>query len=244
MEALEAGFWGFVGGASLLVGAFVGLYAGVPQRVIAIVMAIGAGVLVSSVAFELMVEAYEMGGTYAASTGLMLGAAAFFAADWAVCYAGGKDRKRSGGQQAGGSSTAITIGAIMDGIPESVAIGVSLIEGGAVGVVMVIAVFMSNVPEALSAAAGMKKAGHSSAYVLGLWGTVTAVCALSALFGYLFLAGASEVLIAAILAFAAGAILTMLASTLFPEAYEEGGHLVGVVTTIGFLVAFLLSRME
>jgi ZIP family zinc transporter len=244
MEALAAGFWGFVGGASLLVGALVGLYAGVPQRVIAIVMAIGAGVLVSSVAFELMVEAYEMGGTSAASSGLMLGAAAFFAADWAVCYAGGKDRKRSGGQQAGGSSTAITIGAIMDGIPESVAIGVSLIEGGAVGAVMVIAVFMSNVPEALSAASGMKKAGHSPAYVLGLWGTVTVVCALSALFGYLFLAGASEVLIAAILAFAAGAILTMLASTLFPEAYEEGGHLVGIVTTIGFLIAFLLSRME
>jgi zinc transporter, ZIP family len=108
----------------------------------------------------------------------------------------------------------------------------------------VIAVFMSNVPEALSAASGMKKAGHSPARVLGLWGTVTAVCALSALFGYLFLAGASEALIATILAFAAGAILTMLASTLFPEAYEEGGHLVGVVTTIGFLIAFLLSRME
>jgi ZIP family zinc transporter len=244
MDALAAGFWGLVGGASLLIGAFIGLYAHVPQRVIAVVMAIGAGVLVSSVAFELMEEAYRMGGFYAASTGLLLGAMAFFAADWAVCYGGGKDRKRSGGQQAGGSATAITIGAVMDGIPESVAIGVSLIEGGAVGGVMVIAVFMSNVPEALSAASGMKKAGHSSAYVLGLWGTVTAVCALSALFGYLFLAGASEVLIATILAFAAGAILTMLASTLFPEAYEEGGHLVGVVTTIGFLAAFVLSRME
>jgi ZIP family zinc transporter len=132
----------------------------------------------------------------------------------------------------------------MDGIPESVAIGVSLIEGGAVGGVMVVAVFLSNVPEALSAASGMKKAGHSPAYVLGLWGSVTAVCALSALFGYLFLDGASEVLIGAILAFAAGAILTMLASTLFPEAYQEGGHLVGVVTTIGFLMAFVLSKLE
>jgi zinc transporter, ZIP family len=199
MVALEAGFWGFVGGASLLVGAFVGLYAGVPQRVIAIVMAAGAGVLVSSVAFELMMEAYEMGGFYAASGGILLGCMAFFAADWAVCYAGGKDRKRSGGQQAGGSSTAITIGAIMDGIPESVAIGVSLIEGGAVGAMMVIAVFMSNVPEALSAVSGMKKAGNSPTYVLGLWGTITAVCALSALFGYLFLAGASKGSIATIL---------------------------------------------
>jgi ZIP family zinc transporter len=244
MDALAAGFWGFVGGASLLIGALIGLYVGVPQRVIAIIAAAGAGVLVSSVAFELMEEAYLMGGFYAASIGILLGALAFFTADWAVCYIGGKHRKRSGGQQAGGSSTAITIGAILDGIPESVAIGVSLIEGGAVGAVMVVAVFLSNVPESLSAASGMKKAGHSSAYVLGLWGTVVAICAASALFGYLFLAGAPEELIAAILAFAAGAILTMLASTMFPEAYEEGGHVVGVVTTIGFLVAFVLSRLE
>ena len=170
MDALAAGFWGFVGGASLLIGALIGLYVGVPQRVIAIIAAAGAGVLVSSVAFELMEEAYLMGGFYAASIGILLGALAFFTADWAVCYIGGKHRKRSGGQQAGGSSTAITIGAILDGIPESVAIGVSLIEGGAVGAVMVVAVFLSNVPESLSAASGMKKAGHSPAYILGLWG--------------------------------------------------------------------------
>jgi zinc transporter, ZIP family len=244
MDALAAGFWGFVGGASLLIGALIGLCFSVPQRVIAIIAAAGAGVLVSSVAFELMEEAYRMGGFYAASTGILLGALAFFTADWVVCYAGGKHRKRSGGQQVGGSSTAITIGAILDGIPESVAIGVSLIEGGTVGAVMVVAVFLSNVPESLSAASGMKKAGHSPAYVLGVWGAVVVICAVSSLFGYLFLAGAPEELIAAILAFAAGAILTMLASTMFPEAYEEGGHVVGVVTTIGFLVAFVLSRIE
>jgi ZIP family zinc transporter len=168
MDALAAGFWGFVGGASLLIGALIGLYVGVPQRVIAIIAAAGAGVLVSSVAFELMEEAYLMGGFYAASIGILLGALAFFTADWVVCYIGGKHRKRSGGQQAGGSSTAITIGAILDGIPESVAIGVSLIEGGAVGAVMVVAVFLSNVPESLSAASGMKKAGHTPTHILGL----------------------------------------------------------------------------
>jgi zinc transporter, ZIP family len=120
VDALAAGFWGFVGGASLLIGALIGLYVGVPQRVIAIIAAAGAGVLVSSVAFELMEEAYLMGGFYAASIGILLGALAYFTADWAVCYVGGKHRKRSEGQQAGGSSTAITIGAILDGIPESV----------------------------------------------------------------------------------------------------------------------------
>ena len=155
-----------------------------------------------------------------------------------------RDRKRSGGQQEGGSATAITIGALMDGIPESVAIGVSLVGGGTVSAAMVAAVFLSNVPEGLSAAAGMKKAGHGAPYVLGLWGSVAVVSALAALFGYLVLADAPGGVTAAIQAFAAGAILTMLASTMMPEAYEEGGAVVGVVTTAGFLVAFVLSRLE
>ena len=136
------------------------------------------------------------------------------------------------------------VGALMDGIPESVAIGVSLIGGGAVSAAMVAAVFLSNVPEGLSAAAGMKKAGHSAAYILGLWGSVVMVSAVAALFGYLFLAGASGEVVAVIQSFAAGGILTMLASTMLPEAYEEGGAVVGVVTTIGFLAAFMLSHME
>jgi zinc transporter, ZIP family len=243
LEALVAGFWGFVGGAALLVGAFIGLYAGASRRVISIVMAAGAGVLISSVAFELMEEAYRKGGFDTPAVGLLLGAIAYFAADWAVSRHA-KHRKRFQGQQEGGSGTAITIGALMDGIPESVAIGVSLIGGGAVSAAMVAAVFLSNVPEGLSAAAGMKKAGHSAAYILGLWGSVVMVSAVAALFGYLFLAGASGEVVAVIQSFAAGGILTMLASTMLPEAYEEGGAVVGVVTTIGFLAAFMLSHME
>ena len=243
MGALAAGFWGFVGGASLLLGALVGVYAGASKRTIATVMALGAGVLISSVAFELMDEAYQLGGFDASALGLSLGAVAFFLADRAVNRRGGARRKNPGDKQ-GDSASAIAIGALMDGIPESAAIGISLLEGGNISAALVAAVFLSNVPEGLSSASGMKQAGRSTAHIVGLWAGVTLVSALAALLGYLFLAGAPEGVIALIQAFAAGAILTMLASTMMPEAYEEGGEVVGLVTAAGFLLSFILSHLE
>lgn len=244
MEILGAAFWGFVGGGALLAGAVAGLYIDVSRRVISAVMALGAGVLIASVAFELMAESYRKGGFDASAVGLLAGAVVFFAADRAVNNRGGKHRKNSGGKQRGGSATAIAIGALMDGIPESAAIGISLLEGGGVSAALVAAVFLSNVPEGLSSAAGMKRAGRPAAHVLALWGGVVAASTLAALFGYLFLAGASGDVVAGIQAFAAGAILTMLASTMMPEAYEEGGEVVGLLTTFGFLIAFILSQLE
>ena len=206
-------------------------------------MAFGAGVLLSSVAFELMEEAYRRGGFDAAAIGLLAGAAVFFFADREVNRRGGERRKNMGDQQ-GDSATSIAIGALLDGIPESAAIGITLIEGTGVSAALVAAVFLSNIPEGLSSASGMKQAGRSTGHVLVLWTAVAAASAIAALLGYLFLAGAPEDLIAGIQAFAAGAILTMLASTMMPEAYEAGGGVVGIVTSMGFLLAFVLSRLE
>ena len=224
-------------------GAGLGLYAGASRRLIAVVMALGAGVLFSSVAFELMDEAYRIGGLDAAAPGLLLGAAVYFLADRAVTRSGGERRKNAGDEQ-GGSATAIAVGALLDGVPESAAIGISLIEGNGVGVALVVAVFLSNVPEALSSSAGMRRAGRPTAYIFGIWGAVTAASTLAALLGYLFLAGASGDLVGGIQAFAAGAILTMLASTMIPESHAEGGPAMGLFTTLGFLLAFILSRLE
>lgn len=127
---MRPGFWGFVGGGSLLIGAVIGLFVPASKKAISIVMALGAGVLISSVAFELMDAAFREGGFDAASVGLLLGAVLFYIGDQIIENKGGKHRKRSQGQQAGGSSTAILLGALMDGIPESIAIGASPLQGG------------------------------------------------------------------------------------------------------------------
>jgi len=241
---LEAAFWGFVGGFALIVGAVLGLRWHPSRRVIGLVMGFGSGVLISAVAFELTRESFARGGTDAVALGLAAGALAFFAGDWIIDHRGGDHRKRSGGQQEGGSASAIVLGAMMDGIPESVAIGVSLLGGGTVGIPVVAAVFLSNVPESLSAATGLRKAGHSTRWILGLWTGVALVSAAAAALGYLLLGGASPDVVALIQAFAAGAILTMLADTMMPEGFEHGGSTVGLVTVLGFALAFLLSTLE
>ena len=241
---LEAGFWGFVGGGALLLGAAIGLKVHTGQRTIGLIMAFGAGVLISALAFELTEESFRRGGTGAVAGGLAAGGLSFFAGDWVLDHRGGDNRKRSGGEQAGGSGSAIVLGALMDGIPESVAIGVSLLGGGGVGVATVAAVFLSNVPESLSAATGLRKAGHSPRWILGLWTGVVAISALAAAVGYGVLGDASTALIGFIQAFAAGAILTMLADTMMPESFQHGGNVVGLVTLLGFALAFLLSTAE
>lgn len=244
---LEAGFWGLVGGTALVVGAAVGWWVAVPARVIAWVMAFGAGVLISALSFDLIDEAERTGGLVATAVGFLAGAAAYVAANSALARRGARHRKRSGGRQPSeattkGSGAAIAVGALLDGIPESVVLGVSSIGGPGVGVAVLAAVFISNLPEGLSSSAGMKQAGRSRGYVFGVWGSIAVMSGLAAMVGYLTLDGASPFLIAVITAVAAGAILAMIADTMVPEAFERTQALTGLITTVGFLTAFAIER--
>ena len=157
--------------------------------------------------------------------------------------AAGPGRVEGGLRSARASSgMALVLGALLDGIPESAAIGISLLGGGGVGVAMVAAVFLSNIPESMSATTGLKASGRSAGWILRLWALVVAASTLAAVAGYALLGGASEETVAFIQTFAAGAILTMLADTMMPEAVEHAGRLVGLLTVLGFAVAFFLQR--
>jgi zinc transporter, ZIP family len=243
---LEAALWGLLGGGALLLGALVAWFVRVPQGVVAAVMAFGAGVLISAVAFDLMAEAADTGGLFATAVGFLGGALAYVAANAALARRGARHRKRSGGLQPSedeqsGSGMAIAVGALLDGIPESVVLGLSLLGGGSVSVPVLAAVFISNVPEGLSSAAGMKRSGRPAGYVFGVWGGIALASGAAALVGYLALGEASPETVAAITAVAAGAILTMIADTMIPEAFESTRTWTGVITTLGFLTAFAIE---
>jgi ZIP family zinc transporter len=248
---LAAGLWGLLGGSALVLGAAIAWVAKLPQRLIAAIMAIGSGVLISAVAFDLMDEAFAKGGFDSTAAGFLGGAIVYTAANVFISRRGARHRKRSGSNpqasqpaaEEGGSGTAIAVGALLDGIPESVVIGVSLLGGAGVSIVTVAAVFLSNVPEGLSSAAGMKAAGRSARYVFGVWGGIALASGIAAMAGNWLLAGADPDLIAGTTAVAAGAILAMLVDTMIPEATESTHEYSGLIAVTGFLLAFILTKL-
>ncbi len=244
----ESAFWGFVSGGALVVGAAVGYFVSIPARIVAAIMAFGSGVLISALSFELVEEAYEEAGLAPTVIGFLLGAFVYGMANRLLAMRGARHRKRSGEQQPnedeqGGSGTAIAVGALLDGIPESIAIGLSILHGGTVSVATVAAIFLSNLPEGLSSSAGMRKAGRSASYVFGVWVTIAVACGLSSLAGYTVFAALSPFVIAVTTALAAGAMLTMIVDTMVPEAVAETHDWAGVFAVLGFLVSLSLSKL-
>ncbi|MFL6205293.1 MAG: ZIP family metal transporter [Acidimicrobiales bacterium] len=240
----EAFFWGLVGGVALLLGALLSFGSFVTSRALGLALGFGAGVLISAVAFDLVEEAFTTSETSRiVAVGMMAGALVFYVGDKIIDGMGGADRKRSGGQQEGDNALGIVLGAVLDGIPESVVLGAGLLAGEGVSTAFIVAVFMSNLPEGLGGSTGLRKAGWSHRQIILLWSVVALVSAASAALGYVALDGASPDVTAFTLAFAGGAVLTMLADTMMPEAFELGHSEVGLVTTIGFGLAFALHQV-
>jgi zinc transporter, ZIP family len=246
---IMAGIWGFVAGSALILGAFFGYFFKIPQRWVASIMAFGAGVLMSAVSFELLDEAYALGGPPHLVAGFILGATIFTLTNIYLSRKGAKHRKRSvkpGNNQnydEDNNALAIAAGSVIDGVPESIAIGLTMIGGGVVSTATVVAIFLSNIPEGLSSSAGMRKEGWKPIKVFSLWLIIAIVSSISSLLGFSIFSQLPVEVTAVTLAVAAGGILAMLVDTMIPEAFSETHNLAGMVTVIGFSISFILSKL-
>lgn len=233
--------WGAFAASSLLIGALIAIRFRMSLRSIGLIMAFGSGVLISAVSFELIEESFELaGGGGSVVIGFFSGCLVFFVGDELIGRMGGAGRKKGTGPEESSNSLGIVLGAVLDGIPESMVIGLTLTQGGSIGVAYIASVFLSNLPEGISATRGLTDSGWSRNRVLGLWAIVVAVAAIASLLGYVLLDGASDNSVAFVQTFAGGAILTMLATTMMPEAFEHGGKRVGIATTLGFATAYAI----
>ena len=241
----SAFLWGLLAASSLVLGGLLASWVPLRKRTLGVILAFGAGVLLSATAYELVFEAVTLAkGSGFPALGFFGGAATFFLADQLIDRLG--DGQANADNAAGQSTLVVplVLGATLDGIPESVVIGLGLVGGGTVSLAMLVAVFMSNLPEAAAGTAGMRSSGWSRTKIFLLWTAIALVCALASAAGYALLGDLSRFWLSSVQAFAGGAILMMLANSMIPEAYEHGGKLAGVFTVLGFAVSLLVIVFE
>jgi ZIP family zinc transporter len=240
---LEAFLWGLLATSSLLIGALVVHVRPPTERILGTIMAFGAGVLISAVAFELVQEAFEVSaGTGGTAAGFFAGAIVFTLGDLAISKWGYRNRKDIAGSAHSAPPFAIVLGILLDGVPESAVLGLTLLQTGGIGVAMLVAVFVSNLPESIAASSSLRASGWTHRGVMTLWAGIAVACALASAAGYALLDGAPPSTLAFILAFAGGAILAMLATTMMPEAYEHARRWAGIATVVGFALAFTINE--
>ena len=221
--------WGVLAASSVVIGALLGCARTWPSKPLGQLLGFGAGALISAISFELFGEGLRNAGGDAVSAGLAAGALTYFVLN--------RRLERGGGS--GGSSLAL--GAFLDGIPEQLALGISIAAGGGVGVGLLVAIFVSNLPESIGSASEARESGQPERAILRLWLGVAIVSTLATVVGYAALEGASNDAIAAIQGFAAGALIVMLVDTMIPDATRRAGGTTGLFTTLGFAVAALIS---
>jgi ZIP family zinc transporter len=255
-----ATLFGAVASSALVLGALLGTRVRMPKRVLASMLAFASGALITALAFELFEDAYEQGGIWRSALGLLVGAVVFTLLSWRLdrlaegrreedhgsekldTDAPASDTTASPASVTGGAGLALLAAVTLDGVPENIALGVSVGEGTG-GLALLVAIFVSNFPEALVGSASMREQGRSDAYVLGMWTAGGLLLVAAVLLGAGPLSHAEPETLSLPLAFAAGAVLASLADTLMPEAYEDGGPAVALSTAAGFVLSFYLGTL-
>jgi zinc transporter, ZIP family len=236
--------WGSLAASSLLIGAWLGALRPWRQAPLGVVLAFGAGALISAVSFELAAEGVAVGGAGSVAIGLAAGALTYYLLDGALERggAGGRHMERSGtGSDPG---PALALGAFLDGIPEQLALGIGLAYGGTVSVALLVAIYVSNLPEAIGSSSELRRAGRNRETILRLWLAVAVICTLATVVGFAVADSVSGELRAGVNGFAAGGLLVMLVDSMIPEAEKKTGRAAGLVTTLGFAVAAGLSTVS
>ncbi|MBN2167976.1 MAG: ZIP family zinc transporter [Actinobacteria bacterium] len=235
--------WGALGGAALLIGAAVVFWRKPSERITGMIMGFGSGTLISAIAYELIPDSTLEGGLWLAFS-FLSGAIVFFVFDYIIDRMGGGNRKALSGAGSNDSGTAIFLGALLDGIPESMILGISLGLGGSVNIAFLFAVFVSNLPEGVAGTSCLKEQGYKRNRIITMWSFLLIASAVAAGLGYIFTQDIKVINGAYLQAFAAGAMLTMLADTMMPEAFKYGGKIVGLLTVAGFFVAAAISYIQ
>jgi zinc transporter, ZIP family len=224
--------WGVVAASSLVLGALLGLARAWPDRLIGLVLAFGAGALISAVSFELFEDGIAVGGAASVGVGLAAGALTYFTLSRIV------ETKLGGG---GGAGPSLALGAFLDGIPEQLVLGLGIAAGEGVSISLLVAIFVSNLPEAIGSATEMRESGTKPFRIRRLWFVVAALCALSTLAGFAIAENTGGHFKAAVNGFAAGALLVMLVDSMIPDSTSKSGRVAGLATTLGFALAAGLS---
>jgi ZIP family zinc transporter len=243
---LEAGFWGFIAASALLLGSALGWFIRFTPKAVAYVMAFGSGVLLAALSFDLVGDALAEAGMHWVAGGFMAGAVGFSLINYWLNSSGVKHRKRSHRQQPAANNTGVAIaaGTLLDGIPESMAIGLLVASGGKLSLATVAAIFISNIPEALSSTAGMRQAGRSGWFMVRLWGGMAVLSGVFAVIGAVFFGSAPDHIKALITCVAAGGIFAMVVETMIPEAFAETHELSGLIAATGFIIAVTMQALE
>ena len=241
---LTALLYGLAASSALLIGSFIGTRWDPPKRFTGVLLAFASGALISALAFELFEEAYELGGAVRSGLGLLAGAAAFVIADalldrYIVGHPGADERETVAGGARSGVGWALLAAVTLDGIPENLALGVSLVEGASIS--LLVAIFFSNLPESLVGAVAMRGEGRSASAVILIWAVCAVFLAASVVLGRALAGSLGDPVLAVSLGFAGGAVLASLADTLMPEAFEHGRPVNAFATAAGFFLSFVLG---